>query len=344
MKIKQYKHINQYDRDRIEALLLRGHSISEISGILDRDKSTISREIARNRKRIRTKTGPINGPYKSTNAHQKSRVKRKNSKYQGKKINENNYLYEYIVLCLKKGWSPDDISGRMKKHRELFYVSKTSIYEWMYSVYGQRYCKYLYSKQYRPSKKDKEKNKKEIIPNRISISERSKKINKRETYGHYEGDTVVSGKRHHSKHALAVVYERKAKYVHIKKISCLKPKVFSIAMTCMSKSLSIGMESLTLDNGIENRYHEQIPTQTYFCDPYSSWQKGGIENANKMIRRYIPKGSDIKQYDEEYIQLVVNLLNNKPRKSLNYKTPLEVMQKNNLLKVNKKVPAVALEG
>ena len=92
--------------------------------------------------------------------NKKSYVRRKNSKYQGKKINQDVELEKYIVLRLKKGWSPDDISGRMKKDKEIFYASKTSIYEWMYSVYGQRYCKYLYSKQYRPSKKDKEKNKK----------------------------------------------------------------------------------------------------------------------------------------------------------------------------------------
>lgn len=87
---------------------------------------------------------------------------------------------------------------------------------------------------------------------------------------------------------------------------------------------------------------------TYFCEPYSPWQKGGVENAIRMIRRFIPKGSDINNYSEEYVRMVVNILNHKPRKSLGYKTPYEVMADNNLFinpNLNKKTtPGVALEG
>ena len=93
------------------------------------------------------------------------------------------------------------------------------------------------------------------------------------------------------------------------------------------------MESLTLDNGIENRDHEKIGTTTYFCDPYSSWQKGGVENSNKLIRRYIPKGANIDGYSDKYIQKIINIINNKPRKILNYKTPREIMIENNQLKI-----------
>ena len=95
--------------------------------------------------------------------------------------------------------------------------------------------------------------------------------------------------------------------------------------------------SLTQDNGIENTRHEELGVPVYFCDPYSSWQKGGVENANKMIRRFIPKGADIAAYSQEYVSMAVDILNNKPRKSLGYKTPLEVMQKNNLL-VEQEIP------
>jgi IS30 family transposase len=97
--------------------------------------------------------------------------------------------------------------------------------------------------------------------------------------------------------------------------------------------------SLTLDNGIENRQHEEIGIPIYFCDPYSSWQKGGVENANKMIRRFIPKGSDISNYSDKEIAEIVRILNNKPRESLDYKTPYEVMIKHGLLtkKVQQKV-------
>ena len=74
-----------------------------------------------------------------------------------------------------------------------------------------------------------------------------------------------------------------------------------------------------MDNGLENRYHYQLGMQTYFCDPYASWQKGGVENVNGLIRRYIPKGADISQYSDEYVKMIEDILNHRPRKSLGYK-------------------------
>ena len=90
------------------------------------------------------------------------------------------------------------------------------------------------------------------------------------------------------------------------------------------------VKSYTLDNGIENVKYEELEVPTFFCDPYSSWQKAGVENIIKMARRFFPKGSDLSQYSNEYIMWVENILNNKPRKSLGYKTPNEIMIKNNL--------------
>ncbi|PIT87194.1 MAG: hypothetical protein COU31_04180 [Candidatus Magasanikbacteria bacterium CG10_big_fil_rev_8_21_14_0_10_40_10] len=104
---------------------------------------------------------------------------------------------------------------------------------------------------------------------------------------------------------------------------------------------------MALDNGIENREHEKFGIKTFFCNPYSSWQKPGVENANKMIRKYIPKGSDISCYSHQYVTMVVQRINNKPRKSLGYKTPLEVMLENNLLtkkRAEKLCQKVALGG
>ena len=106
------------------------------------------------------------------------------------------------------------------------------------------------------------------------------------------------------------------------------------------------IKSFTLDNGIENQYHEQLGIKTYFCNPYSAWQKGGVENMIKMVRRFIPKGSDIKNYSPQYLKKVVDILNNKPRKSLDYNTPYEMMIKHNLFIKNKKPQAekIALGG
>lgn len=329
MKQQKYGQLSQYERDRIEAMLLGGHNQKGIARVLKRSKSTISREISRNRRRKRIRGRTVMGKYESTVAQHKANFRRSMSKQRGKKINKNIRLENYIIDNLKNHWSPDGISGKMRLEKKPFYASKNAIYEWLYSVYGQRYCHLLFSKQYRSKKRGKKKDKKHMISNRVGIELRPEEVNQKTTYGHYEGDTIVSGKKTKSKEALAVNYERKACYVLIRKISSLKPKAFMNAFLDMKKRVT--MDSCTLDNGIENKDHRLFQTKIYFCDPYSSWQKGGVENVNRMIRRYIPKGCDISQYSEEYVRMIESILNNKPRKSLGYKTPFEVMRENNLL-------------
>lgn len=298
---------------------------------------------------MRKKKRKIAGPYQAAVAHHKAYLRRKYAKYQGKKIEGNGKLRKYIKEGLKQGWSPDEISGRIKKEKQQFYSSKSAIYEWLYSNLGQYWCKYLYSQRYRPRKRKKAKIKKVLIPNRLGLKLRPKGATNKTRYGHFEGDSLVSGRKTASKKSLAVVYEMKAKYTDIEKINSLKPKLFNAAILKIEDKLK-KMKSLTLDNGIENQDHQGLNIPTYFCDPYSSWQKPGVENINKMIRRFILKGDDIGLYSEEYIKMIVKILNNKPRKSLNYKTPMEVMKERSLLKIQNenilkiKKPEVALRG
>lgn len=327
MKKKNYRHLRQQDRDRIDALFNNGIKQKDIAKILGIDKSTISREIQRNRRKIRKPGGTVNGRYEATVAQHKAYMKRKYAKYQGRKINENKDLKEYIKNRLGRYWSPDEISGRMKKDKEPFYASKTAIYEWLYTSYSFNLCSFLYSKRY-VAKKRKPKTKKTLIPNRKGIGLRPDGANNKTRFGHYEGDTVVSGKKTGSKTAFAVLYERKAKHANFRKINCLKPRVFNQAVKKMTNDKKV--KSLTMDNGIENTKYEELNLATFFCNPYSSWQKGGVENIIKMSRRFFIKGSDLSQYSDGYIMRVENILNNKPRKSLGYKTALEVMRENNL--------------
>lgn len=329
-----YKQIKKEERHLISILLKRGCSYAEIGKTLGRHKSTISREVAKNRRKIRSPGGTKNGKYEARVANHKVYIRRKNAKYQGRKIWLNEPLLKYIKKGLRKRWSPDVISGRMKLESQPFYASKTAIYEFIYSSYGQSLAKYLPSKRQNKRKRKEKKTKRELIPNRIGIEHRSSEVNNE--YGHYEGDTIVSGKRHHSKKALSVVYERKAKYVDVKKIDNLKPKGNVKTMEEMFNKLN-NFKTCTLDNGIENTKHEDLQEalgiDIFFCDPFSAWQKAGIENVNQLIRRYVKKGSDISKYSDKYIENICKRLNNTPRKSLGYKTPLEVMIENNLLKV-----------
>ena len=161
-----------------------------------------------------------------------------------------------------------------------------------------------------------------MIPDRVSIDMRFLGAMHRTRYGHWEGDTLVSGKRTGSTAAISVVYERKARLVLARSIENLKPESHTNALVRMlahKKALS-----MTQDNGIENRLHGELGIPTFFCDPYSSWQKGGVENANKMIRRYIPQGTDCAVISREYLDQIVSVINNKPRRILQYRTAFEV--------------------
>lgn len=340
MNKQNYGHLTQAERDRIEAMLSSGHKQKEIASVLKRNTGTVSREINRNRRSKRRKKKIIKGNYEASVAQQKAYVRRKDAKYQGKKINEDDALKKYIIKRLRQGWNPDEIAGRMKEEKKKFYASKTTIYEWLYSVWGQRHCKYLYEQRYHLKKRPLKKTKRTLIPNRIGIELRPVEISERKEFGHYEGDTIVSGKKTASKKSLAVLQERKAKYVKLKKIKSLKPAYFNQAIKDMQQDI-VKPKSMTLDNGIENTKYEKLNIPTYFCDPYSSWQKGGVENCNKSIRRFFPKGCDLNDYSDKYVMMVEKRLNDKPRRSLNYRKPIEIMREHNLL--NKKTE-VALRG
>ena len=323
-----YRHLAQADRDRLQSLRDAGTKQNEIARILKVDPATISREISRNRRKYRKKKNikNKNARYEAGVAEHKAYVRRKYAKYQGKKIEENDDLRRYITSRLRRYWNPDEISGKMKLEVRSFYASKTTIYEWLRGVWGQRYVPYLYSGRYYARKRKPKTAVKTMIPNRVSIHDRPASTERE--FGHYEADTFVSGKRTGGKAAVGIAVERQADYIQMKKIERMKPKLFASAIRNMKQAII--MKSATLDNGIENRDHEDIGTATYFCDPYSSWQKPHVENAIRLVRRFIPKGSDIEKVSETKIARVARILNNKPRKSLGYKTPYEVMVEQNL--------------
>ena len=329
-KTKSYHHINQYERDRIQHLLDEGADKAAIARILGRDKSTIGREINNNR-RTRGKISATNKQqYEANAAEHKAYMKRLYAKHKGKKIEGSHDLRQYIIRGLKKSWAPDEISGAMKEQQQPFYASKTAIYEWLYSEWGQAYTKYLCTKRHKP-KPRKPKAEKVMIPDRTGIEQRPETANDRSEYGHHEADTIVSGKNSGGKAALVVDIERKSRYISARKIPNLKPRSFSGAMTKIKGKL-VCMKSVTYDNGIENKDHANLGVDDYFCDPYSSWQKGGVENANRMIRRHIPKGTNLDNISPQKLAHIVRIINNKPRKILGYKSALQIAREEALLK------------
>jgi transposase, IS30 family len=263
-------------------------------------------------------------------AHHKAYVRRKYAKYQGQHIRLVPELENYIIAELKKGHSPKAISGRMRRLQLPWYASKTAIYDWLYSVWGQPYCHYLFSRQWRKKRRKGKKVSRTLIPQRTSIHQRPEL----KGYGHYEADTIMSGRHTGSTYALVTLTNIKLGYIDARRVPNLKPITVLEALRSMFQVIR-KPTSLTFDNGQENRLHIQLKVPTFFCDPYSSWQKPQVENANKLIRRFIPKGVDIRQYSHQFVHNMVVKLNDMPKEKLGWLTANEVMCEHKLFRKTK---------
>jgi transposase, IS30 family len=315
--MKKHTQLGKAERLEIAILLGKGYSLRSIAGVLGRSPNTISYEVG---------TNGVNGIYDPHKAHAKARLRKRRAKFQRKKINHDEALRQYITRGLQKHWNPEEISGRMKVENLPFCASKTTIYEWLYSVYGQVYCQYLYTHRYQKKRRAK-KTKREMIPERVGIEARPVEATLRIQAGHFEGDTIVSRKG--GSGGLSVLQDRKTRVVGVRKLSSLSPTENRQALQILQKDFRI--RSITFDNGIENKQHMKLGVSTFFCHPYSSWEKGSVENANKMLRRYFPKGTDFKEVSEKHIQAAVHMINEKPRKILGFRTALEAARAEGIL-------------
>lgn len=315
---KNYQHLKKAERLEIAILLKKDYSIREIAGVLKRDPGAISREIRAN---------SVNGKYDPTKANLKAWTRRKYSKYQGMKVVRDWRLRNFVEAMIKADWSPDEIAGRLREvETELTYASHRVIYKFVHSHYGG----YNLEKHLRHAKRRKKYLKVTQLTDRVFIDQRPQIIEEKQRFYDWEGDFIVSGKN--GSGALLVLYGRKSQLVIIRKLTTRSPSLISRIFREITGG-EIRFNSLTLDNDIAFKKHlilsESLGAPIYFCHPYHSWEKGGVENMNKLIRQYIPKSSDISKFSEEYIREVESKLNNRPRKNLGYKTPLEILAENN---------------
>jgi IS30 family transposase len=317
--MKKAKDLSSAERLEIKILLDKGYSKRSIGKALGRSPNTISYEI---------KVNSVNGEYDPLKAQAKARLRKRMRKLEWAKINENKDLRAFVIKKLKLHWNPDEIAGYMKKHpRECsWYASKTAIYDWLRTSRGERYCHYLYSKR-RHIKKQGPKTERALIPNRVSIDQRFLGADHRSRYGHFEADTVVGRKG--TAGGVKTVSERKSRLFLAQKVVSMKPGEHAEVLQTMLAPLKV--KSVTFDNGIENREHERLTISTFFADRYSSWQRGGNEHGNKMLRRYFPKGTNFEKISQTKIDQAVSLINNKPRKILGYRSALEVAEKAGIL-------------
>ena len=310
MKYMRYSHFSKTERLEISVLLKKGYSHREIAFALGKHHSSVSREIKENN---------VNGVYDPHKAHHKAYVRRKYSKYQGMKVRENPEIESYITEKIRLDWSPEAIAGRLNlDSRGRLSIHHISIYKYLYSIHGQHLCQYLQYKRYKPKRRKETKSAKKIIKNRVFIDQRPDVINQRLRCGDFEGDTLGVPKT--SKETLAGAVDRKSRSFLGKKIHRLRE-----AMLAFNKLLRLhNALSMTLDNGVENTKYTILNVPTFFCHPYSAWEKPTIENTFKRLRRYIPKKSCLASYSDEEISTIIDKMNNTPRKCLDWKTPKEV--------------------
>jgi IS30 family transposase len=208
-------------------------------------------------------------------------------------------------------------------------ISHEAIYQWVYSQ-GEDYHHYLV----RAHKKRRWQGYRHgtggafIIPRRVSIRERPAGVADRQEWGHWEVDTMVDGYR---RAGIQVITERKARYVCLTKLVPLNAQVMQQTLAKRLLEIPVAFrKTLTYDNGSENVGHtgvnDALGTRSYFCDPYQSWQRGTVENTIGLVRRFLPKKTDLTQVDSGTLQKIERWINTLPRKCLNYRTPEEVFK------------------
>jgi len=314
------REITFYERERIESYLRMRKRKTWIAKKLGRDYSIIKREIKRN--------SGEHTPYNAMEAQKYAERRKKKTNVRKLEKWQNVALKEYVEERLKEGWSPEQISGALKTDPPDILVrckdsmiSYESIYDWIYNGEGKYFGLYRHlrrKQKVRNMKKGRKQRKKRIIiPNRVGMEERPKSSD----FGHWETDSVLFSGRS----ILSVQFEKMSKLCRLHKCEDKSAQASEEAIWDSMESTGICLwKTLTRDNGGENVLHEESDVPSFFCDPYASWQKGGVENLNGLVREYLPKRSNLDTITEEEVFAIQEKLNDRPRKSLGYKTPNQI--------------------
>lgn len=318
-----YAHTSSEERSVIHHLLRLNYSHRSIAKELNRHHSTISREIKRNQ--------ILPNLYLHAPAQQKAETRVHTARHA--KRSENQALLKEIHAGIKQEWSPAIISAKLKKdfpRQTAMRINPETLYQWVYAdaKKGGKLYKSLWKQRHR-RKPRRGTGKQVIIPNRVGIEQRPLGATNRSRYGHWEGDTVEGPK---GTGGLATHVERKSRYLLVAPLTDKASKTFTDAGIRLFCTLDNKLRrTLTLDNGTENAQHERLTERVgirvYFANPYSPWERGSNEQANGLLRRYFPKGTDFSKVPWKEIQRVVDKINRRPRKCLNYQSPYEVFSK-----------------
>jgi IS30 family transposase len=301
-----------------------GHTQAMMAKYLKRNQSTISRELARN------KASPRLG-YLPDRANQKAKERKQEAKWNVERWYNRKSLSAYVEAKLKLLWSPEQIEGRLKQEytqESGMWVSHESVYLYIYEDKQRGGELYTYLRQGK-RKRQRRTNTKEgrgMIRDRVSIEQRPQEVANKKRYGDWEGDLMV-GKGHQG--VLATMVERKSYFTLAKALDDKKAPTMTKAVKQLYKAIPTSLrKTMTYDNGKEIAEHKKISKalgmSIYFAHPYSSWERGINENTNGLLRQFFPKTIDFTNVTEADVAYALQLLNNRPRKTLLYRTPYEV--------------------
>ncbi len=308
------------EREEISRGLVAQLSLRTIASQLGRSPSTVSREIARNGGSTR---------YRAALAEQQAWDRALRPK-DGKLV-QNRQLSRAVEVKLQRKWSPQQIAGWLKRENpddEYKQVSHETIYRSLFiqarGALKKELQEYLRSK--RSIRRAKKSSLKGIglgaMPNAVSIRERPASVEDRAVPGHWEGDLIEGSK----KTFIATLVERHSRYVMLVKLKNKKSDTVVSALIKQAHKLPEELyKSLTWDRGSEMTNHQRFTLETnikvYFCDPQSPWQRGSNENTNRLLRQYLPKGTDLSVHTQSQLNKIARELNERPRKTLEYETP-----------------------
>ena len=303
-----YKHLSREERYQIHSLLKARQTISEIARLLGRHRSTISREVSR---------GQGQRGYRAEQACRKASERAQHSR-NARRLDAK--VWTDVAFYLGLQWSPEQIAGKVAVSHECIYL-----HVYKNKASGGDLHKNLRSQKTRRKRHLCGRDRRGQIPNRCPISERPSHIQERKQVGHWEGDTVI-GAAH--KQAIVTLVERKSGFAVLAKVPNKTADLVGRAIENKLKPLRSRVKTLTVDNGKEFADHQAfdqtLGMQTYFADPYCSWQRGSNENFNGLLRQYIPKKRRLETVTDEELTMIQDRLNHRPRKRLGFKTPHEV--------------------
>jgi IS30 family transposase len=314
---RRYRQLTLDDRCEIARLQADGWSVRQIAAALDRPASTISREIRRNRGR---QVG-----YRPGYAQEQAQARR----WTGSRLEREPGLRRAVCERLAKGWSPEQVAGRLAHEAGRNVISYESIYRFIYAQIARtkdyRWRRYLPRGKWRRGRRGRRGGSSaSFIEARISVSERPPDAADRKTPGHWEADLMLFRKY---SQAVLTVHERQSRLlIAVRRTNKAAAPIAQHLAALFAPLPRALRRTVTFDNGTEFARHHllhRLGIATFFCDPYSPWQKGGVENAIGRMRRVIPRKTDLAILPENRFQALVAAYNNTPRKCLDWRTPAE---------------------